>query len=101
MRFRSAPVFIDTSGDNVVVAAVPGRAILVYKLLFVTRAPIVVTMKSGSTVLGGPYIFTARGSSMSMYYDGSPHWETAIGEDFVLNLDDAVTLTGQVHYTLV
>jgi hypothetical protein len=99
MRFRSSPVLIDTIGDNVVVPAVPGRAILIFKL--VVRQALCVTMKSGNTVLAGPYIFCARGSSMTLFYDGAPHYEAAIGEPFVMSLDDAITLSGQVAYCLV
>jgi len=95
---RRAMVQIFTSGDSVVITN-PGPAVCkVYKMILSFGGSANLIVKDGSTQIDGPYFFTAKGSSFTLYNDGDPHWITQ--GNFVLNIDQVISLTGQVYYTL-
>jgi hypothetical protein len=96
-RPRTAVVSVSSSGDNTVISSPSAGKTLVWKLMFSCSTAVNITFKDGSTVIGGPYVFTGTGSSMTLYYDGSPHFSA--NGDFIMNLSGSATVTGQVHYT--
>lgn len=80
------------------IAASP-QMVNVWKIICSAGDAVDLLVKSGTTILGGPFILLAKGSSMSLYYDGSPHWSVPPNNDFIINLSAAVALTGQLYYT--
>ena len=97
-NFQRAQLNFNASGDNTIIAA--AGVIKVWKVFLTVSGAVNMTMKSGSTVLAGPYIFTANGSSITLYYDGDPHYLCPPGSAFVINLTGSVTVSGQIHYTV-
>lgn len=100
-QLNSAVINASASGDNTIIAAVTGRAINVWKLLFTTAAAVNVTMKAGaSTSLSGALVFSGNGS-IFFAYDGSPYYYVPPGTAFIINLSGAVGIAGTVYYELV
>jgi hypothetical protein len=95
--FKTLQLNISSNGDNTVISA--GGFIKVWKFFATSAGAVNVLFKNGTTVLGGPYILTGNGSSISLYYDGSPHFSADKGNAFIINLSGAVGLTGEVYYT--
>jgi hypothetical protein len=99
--FTQAPINISASGDNVVVAAVAGRQIKVFRIKFLTSAAVTVAVKDGpSTVLDGPLPFGANQGMVLDWpgYDGPPWYTTAAGHALILNLGGAVQIGGNLDY---
>ena|SRR5437879_6853461 len=100
-QFKTAQLNFASSGDNTAIAASTGDSIKVWKIWFTVAGAVNVTFKNGASVtLGGPAIMTSNGASFTLYYDGSPHWTTTVGNAFVINLSGGVALTGQIYYSL-
>ena len=100
MQFRTAVLDFNSNGDNTAIAGVTATTIKVWKIIFTTGAAVDVTFKDGaSTALSGALVFSDVGS-MVLYYDGSPHWVTSPGNDFVINLSGGVSIQGTIYYTL-
>lgn len=101
MQFNTAVINNNSSGDNAIIAASSGKTIKVWKIFFTAAGAVNVTFKDGaSTALSGAVVLSGSGSSMTLYYDGSPHWVTSPGNAFIINLSGAVAITGQVYYTI-
>ena len=89
-------------GDNVVVAGVPGKRILVTGLVLVFASDVTLTFKRGSTALSGSMPFLANGSLVldPLSHNQGAWLETEAGEAFIANLSLGVTTTGWVLYRL-
>lgn len=99
-QFKTGVLNFNGNGDNNAIAAVTGQTIKVWKIAFTTAGAVNVTFKDGTTALSGAFVFTANGSNMILYYDGSPHFVTSPGNAFVMNLSAGVAITGEVWYTV-
>lgn len=96
-----APISVNASGDNTVVAAVPGFYIRVIKWAWLCNAAVIVTWKSSiAGAITGPQSFAQNGGRDS---SESPAGivQTARGEALVCNLNGAVTVGGELTYMLV
>lgn len=102
VELQQADINISASGDNIVIAAVPGRQIIIYKMWLVSNAAVNVTFKNGaSTNFNGFAVpLTGQGSSMFFPFDGKSYWETTSGNAFIINNSGAVQITGRIHYAL-
>ena len=99
-QFKTAALSFNGNGDNTAIAASSGNPIKVWKIAFTTAAAVNVTFKDGaSTSLSGAFVFSGNGS-MVLYYDGSPHYVTTIGNAFIINLSSGVGIAGTIWYTL-
>lgn len=93
---------IASSGDNTVIAATTGKKTVVYKIWFVVNGAVNIKFKDGSTDLNaGAIHLTADGSSLTLPFDGKPHFGTTSGSAFKMNLSGAVQVSGQIYYALV
>jgi hypothetical protein len=94
--YTAANVSVSASGDNTVVAGVVSQTIRLYALALTLAAPVDVTLKDGSTVLG-----TFQGVT-SLIFDpliGNPRWVTSAGNNLIVNLASAVACKGTVWFT--
>ena len=89
------------TGDNTIVAAVPGRAIWVWKMLNVVGAATNLTMKDGaSTALTGAMPLVAN-ASIALPFDGQPWFRTSPGNAFIINSSGTtVQQSGNLWYSL-
>lgn len=101
---QSAIIDTASSGDNTIVSAVSNKRIKVLSYFIVTGGAVDCRWKSGSsTNLSGAMPFVANTGIASGEGDkqsDSPLLYTAIGEALVLNLSDAVQVSGHVSYYL-
>lgn len=96
---RFAPIAANALGDSTVVAAVATKRIRVQDYTLVVAAAVAVKFKSGAaTDLTGAMPFGANGGSSPSTRRGS--FQTARGEDLVINLGGAVSVGGHLSYTL-
>lgn len=103
-RLRQLIFPITSSGDNTVVTG--GQlgtgigSIKVYKIILEAAGAVVITPKSGTTIIPGQLAFLVAGNSVALICDGEPYWETAAGQDLVLNMSTGVLVTGALYYAL-
>lgn len=88
----------DDAGPNIIIPGVAGQTILVYSLFFVMGGDAFVTIQSGATPLTGAMDMLENGSVV-LDYNRRPWFRCADGEDFVINLSDAVSIDGRCYYT--
>src|SRR5208282_1209330 len=94
------PISFSASGDNAIVAAVPGKIIRLYRLLFVVGAATSITFFDGTpggSALSGPFPFSA-GGSMVLDDSGDAWYITSSGNALVLNSHNAVQVSGTAWY---
>lgn len=89
------------TGDNVIIPAVAGKAISVWKIIDVVGATTNLTAKDGAAInLTGPMPLVANGS-MVLPFDAQPWFKTSPGNAFILNSSaTTVQQSGTVGYTL-
>src|SRR5678816_2125783 len=96
----SAPFSGASIGDNIAIAAVPGKKIEVMRIWFANTGANSITFKDGAaTALTGVMDFAA----LATFYaegDNAPLFETALGNAFIINLSAAAKVSGKVDYTL-
>lgn len=94
---KSVPVAISASGDNTLVAAVPGKKIRMLAGQFTAAGTVSLLFKSGSTNLSGAMSLLNSGQ---IRLDPAPmgHLETAVGEALIANLSGAIAVGGWVNY---
>lgn len=96
-----------TSGDNTVVAAVPGRKIRLINYTVIAAGAVSIRWKSGaSTNLSGAMSLPQNGGAAPSGSGQSPGGfigllETANGEALVLNLGGAVQVSGHLTYQVI
>ena len=88
-----------TTGDNVIVAAVAGQIIQVYRIFLITTTAITLTFKDGAgTTLTGGLPLAANGA-ITLDHSGDPWFVTTAGNAFILNQSGTSQISGAVWYT--
>jgi hypothetical protein len=96
-----AAISFAASGDNIVVAAVAGKAIRVVKIWLVLAGDSNLTFKDGaSTSLSGIVPMLGNGSFFFPADLVIPHFITTTGNAFIINSSVAVQVSGTVYYEL-
>ncbi len=98
---NSAPVNVAGAGNNVGIAAVAGKRIVVLQGDLIAAGAVTVTLQSsGGAVLDGPFALAQNGGKI---YPESTygHFATGIGEGLTINLNGAVQPGGHLVYALV
>jgi hypothetical protein len=97
--FLTLPINISSSGNNTVIPALTGAGFKIWKMWLVANGAVTVTYQDGaSTAISGP-VALVSGGSQSFSYEGTAHFNTSIGNAFVINLSGAVQVSGTVYYT--
>ncbi len=101
-HLSSLPVTFSGSGNNTVIAGLPGKVIRVYRLFLVLGStPTNLTFQSGAgTAFTGALPFVAS-AAMVLDFDTKPWFLTNIGDGFVINTSAGVQVSGAVYYTQV
>jgi len=96
-----APINAALTGDNTIIPAVAGKAILVWKIMDVVGGATNLTMKDGAgTNLTGAIPLVANGS-MVLPFDAQPWFKTSPGNAFIINSSGTtIQQSGMVGYTL-
>lgn len=89
-----------SSGDNIIVSAVPNQAVYVFKYFLVVASATNLIFKDGSTALTGAIDMVANGSIV-FDFDTRPWFSTSIGNAFVINSSNAVQVGGRLYYLQV
>ena len=84
------------SGDNTAIAAVAAQTTRVFAVSLTFAAPVDVTIKDGSTVLG---VFQGITSLTLDPLWGNPRYIGTANTNFVVNLSAAVSCKGTIWYT--
>ena len=92
------PVSVSAAGDNTLVAGVVGKVTTIYRLALTFTGATTATFKDGSTALTGPLTLFA-GGSITLDYETVPWFTLGPGDNFVLNLSLASSVSGIVYYT--
>lgn len=95
----SAKVDFAASGDNVIVAAVANKTVKLYKIMVVFADAVDVIFYDGAagTALTGLMSISA-GGSIVLDFDGEPWFEASAGNALVMNLSDAIQVSGRAYY---
>lgn len=97
---KRAVINFSSTGDNIVIAALPTATIHVYGIFFTVTAATNITFKHGSIPDSGPLVFTSLGSSMSMEINSTESYFTCdAGEDFIMNQSGTAQISGMAYYT--
>lgn len=96
----------NVSGDNTLIAAIPGKRIKVLQYTAGCDQNADIYFKSGNTRITGPIFFAASTSISSSYGAGTPAglvplFETAPGEALVMNINGAKTIGGHITYIVI
>lgn len=85
--------------DNVIVPAVTGQGIYIYKYFLVVSAAITLTFKDGvaGTALTGPISLTGN-EAMVFTFDTRPWFEISLNNAFVINASNSSQVSGRCHY---
>lgn len=94
----SLPVNVSASGANVLIPAVAGKVISVYRLIITFAVATTVTFDDGSTPLTGALVLYA-GGSITLDYQAEPWFTTTAGNAFVMALGYASVATGVIYFT--
>ena len=95
-----AAIDVSSSGDNELVAAVPGRVIKVLQIEYTGHGGVLVKLKSGaSTDLEGVMGLLYGTGKVRNGTRSVPAFKTAAGEALNLNLSDAVQVVGSLVFT--
>ncbi len=87
------------SGNNTIVAAVPGKVIRVYQLVLISAGTVLTRWESatGGTALTGQMSLVAN-SGYAPPFNPFGHFETLEGELLNLELSDAISVDGWLLY---
>jgi hypothetical protein len=96
--YRHATINVATAGDNIIVAATPGKRIRVYELFLWNVQQNTLIIRDGDRPLTGPITNFPAQSGLFLNYSGAPHFETSPGQPLVLNLSTANQVSGYVRY---
>ena len=97
---KFAPIDVASAGDNTIVSGVTGKKIRVLQYAFICAGAVTVTFKSGTTPISGDMSFASNGG-ISTPFSPVGIIETAAGEDLVLNLSAAASVSGHLVYVEV
>lgn len=98
-----AVINASSSGDNTLVAADTGKTIRVLSYVFVAAGTVNITFKSGaSTSLSGamPFVVNAGAVAPPSSPAAGAYMQTAANQALVMNLSQAVAVTGHLSYYL-
>jgi hypothetical protein len=101
-QIQYAAISASNSGDNTLVTAVSGKKIKVQSYVIVAVGTVSVTFKSNSTSLSGamPLVVNSGIAAAPTKPTAGSWFQTASGEALVLNLSDAIAVTGHFSYYL-
>ena len=95
------PISVSSTGDTVLVAGIAGRRIRVVSYNFFVAAGVVVTFKSSvAGAITGPKSVASNGGISTGEHPGGL-FQTAVGEDLVINLSSNVSVGGELTYILM
>lgn len=95
---QSAIINSAAGGDLVIVAAVAGQSVRVYRLILFAITASNITMKDGAgTSLTGAMTIGA-GGSIQLPFDGEPWFTTTAGNSFIVNSSAAVQVSGRAYF---
>jgi hypothetical protein len=104
----NAPVNISASGDNVVLAAVPGKILRVLNVVLIPAAAVVIKFTDGlaGAVLAGPMTVQPQGiwpGYLQPWAAGGTlsNFDTSPGNALVINLGAAIQVGGFIGYTII
>jgi hypothetical protein len=93
-----APITASASGDNTIVAAIPGRRIKVIAWDLAVSDAVNVKWRSGSTDITGLYYFGGVGGGIARSQHKEGYFVTGKGQALILNLSGAVPVGGSLVY---
>jgi hypothetical protein len=96
--FKTTPISCALSGNNVIVAAVSGKRIKVYVIVFISTGTVNAKWCSASTDLTGDKNFQAREGYTLAVNPPAILLQTVAGETLNLNLSAAVAVDGWIAY---
>ena len=99
----SAPINASSNGDNVLVAGVAGKAIIVLQYVYERADAVTITIKSeDGTVLDGPCgPSVVGGGKASGFCPVGWFRTTTLGDDLIMNLSSGVQVGGSLVYIRV
>lgn len=102
MVLRQVVINFATSGDHTVIQGSSGSSpVHVYGIMFTVDGATAITFKdSAGTSLSGALLLTGSGSSLTLPISASPWFPVGIGNDFIINSSNAVSVQGTVWYAL-
>lgn len=97
----SAVIEVSASGDNIIVAAQPGKQIVVLQYIFTCVGAVTVRWKDdGGANLSGPMSYAAQGGAAPPESTRG-YFATAKGAGLVMNLGGSVAVGGHLVYALI
>ena len=91
-------ISFNSTGDNVIVAAVAGKTVRVFRIFFVTSAATNITIKDGAgTSLTGAMSMGANGG-FTLDLQGEAWFFTSVGNAFIINQSGTAQVSGAVYY---
>ncbi len=98
-QLQSAAISFSGSGANVVIAAISGKVVRVYRLFLVVGGATNLTMQDTSaSAFSGALPMTANGA-ITLDFESEPWFTTAAGNGFAMNSSSGVQVSGTVYYT--
>jgi hypothetical protein len=97
---ESAIDFANT-GDNIIVPAVSGQGIYVFKYFLVVGAAVDLTFWDGPSVSGNKLtgvISLATNEAMVFTFDTRPWYSTTLGNAFIINASNSSQVSGRAYY---
>lgn len=96
------PISASSSGNNTLVSADPTKKIKVQSYLIVAAGTVNTTFKSGSNNLSGaiPLVANSGVACPPVKPTDGSYFQTNANEALILNLSDAVAVTGHLSYYL-
>lgn len=94
---------ISNSGDNTIISAPTNGFIAIDHINFIPTSAVGVKFIKGTTDLSGTYPLDAK---QALTLENPSDWgrglqNTDAGEDFIINLDSAVQVSGFIRYRLI
>lgn len=98
--YQRVPVEVSASGNNTVIAAIPGKTIEIMEICLIPAADVTVKLISGTTDLTGDMVFDVPGFRLEALYTGVPHFVGGANEAFIVELGGAVQVGGWAIYSV-
>ena len=95
---RSATIDSAAGGNLTIVAAVPGKRILVFGYVIVASGAVTVQWKSGTNLLTGAMALAANGGLVVVGPPDTMMLATNVGEALILTPGGATQVSGHVMY---
>lgn len=88
-----------SNGENIIVAAIALKSVLVYRIFFVASTATTVTFidGTGGTAFTGAVTLTAGGSFV-LDLDEEPWFDTTRGNAFIISQTGTAQLSGRIYY---